>query len=59
MSVNEKSLIEYFLEVDLKYPEELHELHNYFPLTRNSKKNLLFIATCCQNIVKELVINMK
>ena len=22
----------YFLEVDLEYPEELHELHNDFPL---------------------------
>ena len=32
MSVNEKSPIRYFLEVDLKYPEELHELHNDFPL---------------------------
>ena len=32
MSVSEKSLIEYFLEVDLKYPDELHELHNDYPL---------------------------
>ena len=32
MSVNDKSSIGYFLEVDLEYPEELHELHNYFPL---------------------------
>ena len=59
MSVNEKSPIEYVLEVDLKYPEELHKLHNDFPLTRNSKKNLLFTVICCQNIVKKLVINMK
>ena len=22
----------YFLEVDLEYPEELHELHNHYPL---------------------------
>ena len=28
MSINEKSLIRYLLEVDLKYPYELHELHN-------------------------------
>ena len=32
MSINDKSSIRYFLEVDLKYPDELHELHNDFPL---------------------------
>ena len=33
MSINDKSLIGYFLEVYLKYSEELHELHNNgFPL---------------------------
>ena len=32
MSVSEKSPIEYFLEVDLQYPDELHELHNDYPL---------------------------
>ena len=32
MLVSEKSLIGYFLEVDLQYPDELHELHNDYPL---------------------------
>ena len=32
MSINDKSSIGYFLEVDLKYPDGLHELHNDFPL---------------------------
>ena len=32
MSVSEKSLIGYLLEVDLEYPDELHKLHNYYPL---------------------------
>ena len=32
MSISDKSPIGYFLEVDLEYPEELHELHNDFPL---------------------------
>ena len=32
MSVSEKSLIGFFLEVDLEYPDELHELHNNYPL---------------------------
>ena len=32
MSINDKSAIGYFLEVDLEYPDELHEVHNDFPL---------------------------
>ena len=32
MSVNEKSPIGYFLEVDLEYADELHDLHNDYPL---------------------------
>ena len=32
MSINDKSPTEYFLEVDLEYPDKLHELHNDFPL---------------------------
>ena len=32
MSINDKSPTGYFSEVDLGYPEELHELHNDFSL---------------------------
>ena len=32
MSISNKSPKGYFSEVDLEYPEELHELHNDFPL---------------------------
>ena len=32
MSINEKYPIEYFLEVDLEYPDKLHELHIDYPL---------------------------
>ena len=32
MSISEKSLIGYFFEVDLEYPDELHELHDDYPL---------------------------
>ena len=32
MSINEKSDVGYILEVDLEYPDELHELHNDYPL---------------------------
>ena len=33
ISVSEKSLIECILQVDLEYPDELHELRNDYPLT--------------------------
>ena len=32
MSVTEKNPIGCFIEVDLEYPDELHELHNDYPL---------------------------
>ena len=32
MSVIEKSLIGYFLEVDLQYPDKLYELHHDYPV---------------------------
>ena len=32
MSISDKSLIGYILEVDLEYPDELHGLHNGFQL---------------------------
>ena len=32
MSINEKSDTGYLLEVNLDYPDELHELHNDYPL---------------------------
>ena len=31
MSISEKSLIGYFLEVGLEYPDELHNFHNDYP----------------------------
>ena len=32
MSINEKREIGYFLKADLEYPDELHDLHNDYPL---------------------------
>ena len=40
MSIYDKSSIRYFLEVDLEYPDELHKLHNDFPLSKYYKKML-------------------
>ena len=31
-SISEKSPIGHFLKVDFEYPDELHELHNDYPL---------------------------
>ena len=56
MSVNEKSPIGYFFEVDLEYSDRLHELHNDYLL---APENLMFQVLCCRNIVKKLLANMK
>ena len=32
MSISDKSTIGYFLEVDLEYPDDLHEMDNGYPL---------------------------
>ena len=31
-SISKNSIYGYILEVDLKYPDELHNLHNEYPL---------------------------
>ena len=57
MSISDKNPIGYNLEVDLEYPDELHELHDDFPLA--PEKLTLFLVICCQIIAKKLLINMK
>ena len=56
MSVSEKSPIGYFLEVDLKYPDKLHELHNDYPL---APEKLQFQVISCQIIVKKILMSMR
>ena len=56
MSINEKSLIGYFLEVDLKYPDELHELHKDYPL---APEKLAVSNDMLSNYCKQLLISMR
>ena len=55
ISINEKSDTGYFLEVDLDYPDELHELHNNYPFApeKLAVPNYMLSAYC-----KKLLINM-
>ena len=59
MSINKKSDVGYFLEVDLEYPNELHELHNDYPLAPEKlavSNNMLF--EYCQKIADEYDIKV-
>ena len=56
MSISEKSLIGYFLEVDLEYPDELHELHNDYPL---APEKLAVSSDMLSKYCKKLLINMR
>ena len=69
MSINEKRLIPYLSEADLKYADELHELHNDYPLA--PEKLVVsgdILSSYCQKIVdkheikvgdvKELISNL-
>ena len=38
-SISKNSLTGYILEADLEYPDELHELHNDYPLAPENKIN--------------------
>ena len=56
MSISEKSLIGYFLEVDLEYPDQLHKLHNDYPL---SPEKLADSSDMLSNYCKKLLISMR
>ena len=58
-SIYEKSEIGYFLEVDLEYPDELHELHNNYPLA--SEKLVVtndMLSKYCKRIADEYDIKV-
>ena len=51
MSINEKSDIGYILDVNLKYPNELHELHNDYPLASGKLAVTNdMLSKCCKSI---------
>ena len=54
-SVAENSPTGHILEVDLEYSDELHELHNDYPL---APEKLKLVIICCQIIAAILQINM-
>ena len=56
MSINDKSPIGYFLEVEIEYLEELQELHNDFPL---APEKLTVSSDMLSKYCKKLLINMK
>ena len=52
-SISEKSPIGYVLEVDLKYPDELHALHNDYPLVPE-KLFYDMLSDYCKKIVRRI-----
>ena len=56
MSISEKSLIEYFFEVDLEYPGELHELHKDYLL---APEKLAVSSDMLSKDCKKLLISMR
>ena len=54
-AISEYNLHGYILEIDLEYPDELHESHNGYPLV---PENLKLVVVCFQNILLILQINM-
>ena len=55
-SIGEKSLIRYFLEVDLQYLDELHELQNDYP---SSLEKIAVSSDLLSKYCKKMLISMR
>ena len=59
MSVGEKSLTGYFLKIDLEYPDDLHKLHNDYPLAPEKLAvSSDMLSSYCKNIADKYVIKV-
>ena len=59
MSINDKSLIGYILEVDLEYPDKLHKLHNGLQLApKKLSVSGNMLSNYCQKIASEYEIKV-
>ena len=58
-SINENSLDGYVLEVDLEYPDELHDLHNDYPLALEKLEiSNGMLSKYCSDIAKKCGIKV-
>ena len=56
---NENSLDRYILKVDLEYPDEIHELHNDYPLAAEKLEiSHEMLSKCCSNIANKYDIKI-
>ena len=59
MSINDKSPIGYFLEVELEYPDQLHELHNDYSLAPEKPAvSSDMLSNYCRKIVDKYEIKV-
>ena len=58
-SISENSSDGYILEVDLEYPDELHKLHNYYPLApKEHDISHIMLSNYCSSIANKYDIKI-